>query len=264
MFKSLHADGYHKLIRWRFITHGGIDGYSRLIVYLKCSGNNEGRTAYENFTNAVSEYGLPSRVRSDCGMENYMVARHMLQYHGLNHGSAITSSSTHNQRIERLWCDLYQSVTKMYYHLFYFLEHHGLLDLLNEVHLYSLHYVYLPRINTAISVFRDGWNNHGLRTMHNSTSRQLFVSGALQLYHSGLAALDFFSDVDDSYGIDEEEESPMPEEPESVVIPESTIHLPPEHLELLQQRINPLAICDDHAVGMYESTVQLVESFLNS
>jgi len=51
--------------------------------------------------------------------------------------------------------------------------------------------------------------------MHNSSPRQLFVSGALQLYHSALAALD----VDDSYGIDEEEESPMPEEPKRVAIP---------------------------------------------
>ena len=264
IFKPLHTDGHHKLVRWRFITHGGIDGFSRLIVYLKCSVNNKASTVYENFTNAISEYGLPSRVRSDYGMENYMVARHMLRYHGLNHGSAITGSSTHSQRMERLWCDLHQSVTKMYYQLFYFLEHHGLLDPLNEVHLYSLHYVYLPRINTAISIFRDGWNSHGLRTMHNSSPRQLFVSGALRLYHSGLAALDFFNDVDDSYGIDEEEEISMPEEPGSVVIPESTIRLAPEHLELLQQRINPLAVCDDHAVGMYESTVQLLESFLNS
>ena len=27
-----HLDGYHKLIRWRFVVHGGIDGYSRLIT----------------------------------------------------------------------------------------------------------------------------------------------------------------------------------------------------------------------------------------
>ena len=100
--------------------------------------------------------------------------------------------------------------------------------------------------------------------MHNSSPRQLFVSSALQLYHSGLAALDFFNDVDDSYGINEEEEISIPEEPEGVVIPESTIRLAPEQLELLQQCINPLAVCDDHAVGMYESTVQLVESFFNS
>ena len=32
-----HIDGHHKLIRWKLVTHGGIDGYSRLIVYLKCS-----------------------------------------------------------------------------------------------------------------------------------------------------------------------------------------------------------------------------------
>lgn len=33
-----HIDGHHKLIRWRFVTHGGIDGFSRTIVYLRCSG----------------------------------------------------------------------------------------------------------------------------------------------------------------------------------------------------------------------------------
>lgn len=32
--------GHHKLIRWHFVTHGGIDGYSRTVVYLRCSGNN--------------------------------------------------------------------------------------------------------------------------------------------------------------------------------------------------------------------------------
>ena len=30
-----HIDGYHKLIRWKIVIHGGIDGYSRLVTYLQ-------------------------------------------------------------------------------------------------------------------------------------------------------------------------------------------------------------------------------------
>ena len=29
-----HIDGHHKLIKWRLVIHGGIDGYSRLITFL--------------------------------------------------------------------------------------------------------------------------------------------------------------------------------------------------------------------------------------
>ncbi|KAI4892095.1 hypothetical protein NFI96_019152 [Prochilodus magdalenae] len=29
-----HIDGNHKLIQWQIVVHGGIDGFSRLIVYL--------------------------------------------------------------------------------------------------------------------------------------------------------------------------------------------------------------------------------------
>ena len=36
-----NLDGYHKLIRWRIVIHGGIDGFSRLITYLKVSTNNQ-------------------------------------------------------------------------------------------------------------------------------------------------------------------------------------------------------------------------------
>ena len=39
-----HIDGHHKLVRWRFIIHGGIDGFSRMIVYLHCSTNNQAGT----------------------------------------------------------------------------------------------------------------------------------------------------------------------------------------------------------------------------
>ncbi len=68
-----HIDGHHKLIRWRFVTHGGIDGYSRTIVYLTCSTNNRASTVLSSFQDAVSKYGLPSNTRSDLGGENIRV-----------------------------------------------------------------------------------------------------------------------------------------------------------------------------------------------
>ena len=35
-----HIDGNHKLIRWKLVVHGGIDGKTRTIVFLNCSPNN--------------------------------------------------------------------------------------------------------------------------------------------------------------------------------------------------------------------------------
>lgn len=39
-----HMDGNHKLIRWRFVVHGCIDGYSRTVVYLRCNTDNTSAT----------------------------------------------------------------------------------------------------------------------------------------------------------------------------------------------------------------------------
>lgn len=69
-------DGNHKLIRWRLVVHGTIDGYSRLITFLHCS-SNRASTVLDCFTQAVHEYGTPSRVRTDHGGENVRVWDYM-------------------------------------------------------------------------------------------------------------------------------------------------------------------------------------------
>lgn len=68
-----HIDGHHSLITWRMVVHGGIDGYSRMIIYLACSTNNKSLTVQKLFKEATEKFGVPSRVRSDKDGENVLV-----------------------------------------------------------------------------------------------------------------------------------------------------------------------------------------------
>ena len=35
-----HIDRNRKMIRWRLVIHAGVDGFSRVVVYIKCANNN--------------------------------------------------------------------------------------------------------------------------------------------------------------------------------------------------------------------------------
>ena len=138
---------------------------------LVCTNNNKADTLLNCFVAAVNEYGLPSWVRTDKGLENVQIADYMIEKRGTNRGSIITGPSTHNQRIERLWRDVFQGVLSFFYHLFYFLEDENLLDPLNINRIAALHYTYLHEINNKLQIWQRAWANHRMRTTKASPLR---------------------------------------------------------------------------------------------
>ena len=117
-----HIDPNHKLVRLHLVVIGGIDGFSCLPVMLSCADNNKTETILRCLLSAVDEFALPSRIRTDKGMENVDIVDYIISKRGVNRGSAIVGKSTHNQRIERLWRDVFEGVLGLYYRLFYFME----------------------------------------------------------------------------------------------------------------------------------------------
>ena len=236
-----HIDAHHKLIRLRFVVHAAIDGFSRVIPYIKCADNNRASTVLDVFCNGVTQFGLPERVRSDHGGENIHVWRYMLDTHNGDHQCVITGCSTHNERLERLWRDVHRSLSH-FQDTFRDLESEGVLDWLNEVDMFSLHYIFLPMINKCLQDFQESWNTHTLSSEGNMTPYQLFAAVM------SVQAI-----------------SQQPIQPDEEIVHVTNLFSPCQTIfHHLQQSVNPLQYSSDQGKQLYQQTVTIVGQHLLS
>lgn len=226
-----HVDGNHKLIRYRFVIHIGMDGYSRTVVFLDTNDNNRSTTVESLFLQAVETYGYPINVRTDLGGENVLVWRHMNSRWGTERRSVIVGSSVHNHRVERFNRDLNVNIAQVVCLKLKELEDAGLLDVKNETNMFCLHHVLLPRVKKLVKEFAFAHNNHTLRTESNLTPLQLLHlnSHLTQLHRSMMSSIPGASVTESFTNVS------------IVEIPRTTCPLTDEEFRDLQQTIDPLS-----------------------
>ena len=138
--------------------------------------------------------------------------------------------------------------------MFCYREGETYLDPLNEIDLFCVHVVYLPRINFALKEFSESCNYHPFSSENNRSPRQL--------WHLGISCR-FVSDpqspevvvvqIWNEYGI---EEAPFPQ-----IETDDNVEIPPckFHIWLLHANINPLLDDGNDGIRLYLNTKLLVE-----
>lgn len=157
---------------------------------MRVSTDNLASTAVKYYLGGVREYGVPSRVRADGGSEFVHVESFMNMINGNERGSLMRGPSVHNQRIERLWRDVYVKVLDKYYKLFNYMEENNILDPTDQIDLYCLQHTFVMRIDEELRTWKTAHNNHGIRTEHYKTPNQLWIAGNLQNENSENTAMD--------------------------------------------------------------------------
>ena len=171
-----HIDGYDKLKSFGFAIHGGIDGFSRKILWLQVGKtNNDPRVTASYFIDCVDDLKvIPRVIRADRGSENVVIGG-IQRYMRKNHTDSLSGSksfrygkSTANQRIESWWSQLRRSRMNWWINFFKDMTDQNLLDASLGYHIECIRFCFMGLIQEELDEVKRLWNKHYIRQTWNA------------------------------------------------------------------------------------------------
>lgn len=160
----------------------------------------------------------------------------------------------------RLWAEVNRVVSYHYVNLFNFMQEQGILDSLNELHMFCLHYIYLPRIQRSVNEFREQWNNHGLSTQGGQTPLQLWHMGIVNNVGLPDSISDDIFNVDHTFGVDEEGPLPEFQTNNNVIIPHNDVTVNETTITFIQRSVDPLQNDGNHGINLFVNLVDFLQN----
>ena len=156
-----------------------------------------------------------------------------------------------------MWRDVRGKVIQFYMSLFASYEREGL-NINNPTHIFTLQYMFMPRIQEDLNDFKAYWNNHPLRTENNKTPNQLILLNNAKInYDDPIDLINYGVEEDDNY-IEENNAQVMCD---AIICP-----LNVDNIFLLRQTIPPLsmAVRDAELSIRFYQALQMVMNLLTN
>uniref|UniRef100_A0A3B3SM68 Integrase core domain-containing protein n=1 Tax=Paramormyrops kingsleyae TaxID=1676925 RepID=A0A3B3SM68_9TELE len=157
-----HIDGNHKLIRYTNIQSLRFLPYNFSVWLFILVHQQTTSMAYLH-------------VFAPIKVVNILLLQFMVANRGDGRNSHITGRSVHNQKIERLWRDVYDQVLDIFYHIFLNLEAEGLLNPDSDIDIFAPHWSFFNHLQRHLTFFMEAWNHHRLRTAGSQSPIQLWI-----------------------------------------------------------------------------------------
>ena len=171
-----HIDGNDKIKPFGFGIHGGIDGFSRKILWLRVADTNKNPGIVSSYYIKAIQVlqAAPRRVRGDRGTENgtvYGIQRFLRRNHtdSFNGQKSFQyGKSVSNQRIEAWWSLLKKDTLQQWIDCFKDMRDSGLYDDSNNVHVEALKLCYYSIVQNDLDNIVNYWNHHKIRPTKGS------------------------------------------------------------------------------------------------